>query len=106
VMHMRTRENGACGGDTNYVRYAVEFSEIIGDDEIKNLRRRARLLRELAELAETHTSSNEEVRERAERLRRLADIYEKFGGEQNGRLGERNSANASSAEPIQSDGVS
>jgi len=77
---MRTRENGACEGATKRVRYAV--SDIISDDEIKNLRRRAKLLRELAELAETHTSPfNEEVRERAERLRRLADVYEKFGGE-------------------------
>jgi len=80
VILMRTRENGAHEGATKRVRYAV--SEIISDNEIKNLRRRARLLRELAELAETHTSPfNEEVRERAERLRRLADVYEKFGGE-------------------------
>jgi len=75
--HMRTKENGAREGAMKRVRYAV--GEIISDDEIKNLRRRARLLRELAELAETHTSFNEEVRERAERLRRLADVYEKFG---------------------------
>ena len=83
---MRTKENGAREGATKRVRYAV--SEIISDNEIKNLRRRARLLRELAELAETHTSPfNEEVRERAERLRRLADIYEKFGGESDGKMG-------------------
>ena len=82
---MRTRENGAREGATKRVRYAV--SEIISDDEIKNLRRRAKLLRELAELAETHTSFNEEVRERAERLRRLADIYERFGGESDGKMG-------------------
>jgi len=82
VILMRTRENGACEGAMKRVRYAV--SDIISDDEIKNLRRRARLLRELAELAETHTSFNEEVRERAERLRRLADVYERFGGESDG----------------------
>ena len=76
---MGEKKSGAREGATKRVRYAV--SEIISDDEIKNLRRRAKLLRELAELAETHTSFNEEVRERAERLRRLADVYEKFGGE-------------------------
>ena len=79
-------EGGAREGATKRVRYAV--SEIISDDEIKNLRRRARLLRELAELAETYTSPfNEEVRERAERLRRLADVYERFGGESDGKMG-------------------
>jgi len=79
-MSMGEKRSGAREGAMKRVRYAV--SETISDDEIKNLRRRARLLRELAELAEAHTSSfNEEVRERAERLRRLADIYEKFGGE-------------------------
>jgi len=79
VILMRTKENGAHEGAMKRVRYAV--SEILSDDEIKNLRRRAKLLRELAELAETHTSFNEEVRERAERLRRLADVYGRFGGE-------------------------
>ena len=74
---MRTRENGAREGATKRVRYAV--SDIISDDEIKNLRRRARLLRELAELAETHTF-DEEVRKRAEFLRRIADVYEQFWG--------------------------
>ena len=83
---MGEKKSGAHEGATKRVRYAV--SDIISDDEIKNLRRRARLLRELAELAETHTSPfNEEVRERAERLRRLADIYEKFGGERDGSAG-------------------
>ena len=82
---MGEKKSGACEGAMKRVRYAV--SETISDDEIKNLRRRAKLLRELAELAETHTPFNEEVRERAERLRRLADIYERFGGESDGKMG-------------------
>ena len=79
-------ESDAREGAMKRVRYAV--ADAFSDDEIKTLLHRARLLRELAELAETHTSPfNEEVRERAERLRRLADVYERFGGECDGKMG-------------------